>query len=70
MFWLKIIQVVFSVILIILILLQNRGGGLSEVFGGSGGVYLAKRGIEKKIFITTIIVAILFGLSVIYSLFS
>ncbi|MFA5093602.1 MAG: preprotein translocase subunit SecG [Candidatus Omnitrophota bacterium] len=60
MSWLKITQLVLSILLIIAILLQNRGAGLGGVFGGSGGVYLAKRGLEKKLFWLTIILAILF----------
>lgn len=58
--WIKIAQVVVSVLLIIAILLQNRGAGLGSAFGGSGGVYLTKRGLEKKLFIITIILAVLF----------
>ena len=42
------------------ILLQNRGVGLSGVFGGSGNIYRTKRGVEKKLFIATIILAVLF----------
>lgn len=57
---------VLALLLIVLILLQSRGAGLGQVFGGSGGVYLVKRGIEKKLFIATIIVSILFfGLALI-----
>lgn len=57
-----IIQVVCAVIMIVLVLLQNRGGGLSGIFGGSdaGNVYRTKRGLEKNIFILTIIFSILF----------
>jgi preprotein translocase subunit SecG len=69
MLWLKITQIVLSILLVTVILLQNRGGGLGEVFGGSGGVYLTKRGVEKKIFIATIVIVILFIVSMVYSLF-
>ncbi|MFA5163734.1 MAG: preprotein translocase subunit SecG [Patescibacteria group bacterium] len=62
MFWIKIAQIVISVLLIISILLQNRGTGLGSAFGGSSGVYLTKRGVEKKLFIATIILAVLFFL--------
>jgi preprotein translocase subunit SecG len=57
-----IAQVVFAVLLITLILLQNRAGGLSSVFGGSEitNVFRTKRGIERSIFILTIIFSILF----------
>lgn len=56
----KIIQIIISVLLIIVILLQNRGAALGGIFGGSGSVFLTKRGIEKKLFILTIILAVLF----------
>ena len=46
----KIAQVIVSILLIVAILLQNRGTGLGSAFGGSGGVYLTKRGLEKKTF--------------------
>lgn len=59
-YWFKIIQFILGVLLIIAILLQNRGAGLGGVFGGSGGVYLAKRGLEKKLFTATIVIATLF----------
>ena len=58
--WIVIAQIVVSILLIIAILLQNRGAGLGSAFGGSGGVYLTKRGLEKKLFIVTIILAVLF----------
>lgn len=58
--WIKIAQVVVSILLIVAILLQSRGTGLGSAFGGSGGVYLTKRGLEKKLFIVTIILAVLF----------
>jgi preprotein translocase subunit SecG len=60
MSWITIAQVVVSVLLIIAILLQSRGTGLGSAFGGSGGVYLTKRGLEKKLFIATIVLAVLF----------
>ena len=55
-----IVQIVISILLITAILLQQRGGGLSGVFGGEGSVYATRRGIEKNIFIATIILAALF----------
>lgn len=57
---LSIIQLVISVFLIAAILLQQRGGGLSSVFGGEGAVYRTRRGVEKGIFIATIALAVLF----------
>ncbi len=59
---LNIIQIIIAILLVTVILLQNRGSGLSGIFGGSGNVYRTKRGIEKNLFIATIILAILFFL--------
>jgi protein translocase SecG subunit len=60
MYWIKISQIIVSLLLITSILLQNRGTGLGSAFGGSGGVYLTKRGLEKKLFVATIVLAVLF----------
>lgn len=57
---LQIAQIIIAILLMLAILLQNRGVGLSGVFGGSGNVYRTKRGIEKKLFYSTIILAVLF----------
>lgn len=57
------IQIVISVLLIISILLQNRGAGLGETFGGGGGggnVYQTKRGFDKFLFAATVVLAVLF----------
>ena len=40
--------------------MQNRGSGVSGVFGGGGEVYRAKRGAEKLLFNGTIVLAVLF----------
>jgi len=41
--------------------MQNRGSGVSAIFGGgSGGGYRTKRGLEKGLHIFTIILVILF----------
>lgn len=58
---LLVIQVILGIILIGSILLQVRGSGLGTMFGGGGGeFYRSKRGIEKLLYRTTIIVSILF----------
>jgi preprotein translocase subunit SecG len=63
MTWIKIVQLLAAVLLILAILLQNRGAGLGGIFGGSGSVYLTKRGLEKKLFTATIVLAVVFFLS-------
>lgn len=53
-----IIQIMLSVSLISLILLQSSKGGFASQ--GGGEFYRTKRGAEKFVFTTTIIIAILF----------
>jgi len=59
---LDIIQLVSSILIVITILLQRRGSGLSATFGGGGdgNFYHAKRGLEKALLVATIILAIVF----------
>ena len=58
---LSIIQVLIAVFLIATILLQQRGQALGSAFGGGeGGFYATRRGLQKKIFIASIIFGILF----------
>lgn len=57
---LNIVQIVLSVILILAVLLQVKGGGIGGIFGQADTVFRTKRGIEKWLFYTTIIVAAVF----------
>lgn len=56
---LRITQIILSIFLIVAILLQARGTGLSQIFGGEGNVFRTRRGIEKNLFTFTIINAVL-----------
>jgi preprotein translocase subunit SecG len=58
--WFQIIQIITAILLMVAILLQNKGSGLSGMFGGSGEIFRTKRGMEKSLFIITIILAIIF----------
>ena len=58
--WISITQIIVSVLLVVAILLQQRGTGLSATFGGTGNIYRTKRGLEKIIFFATIVLAIIF----------
>ena len=59
-------QIIIAILMIIFILLQQRGSGLGAAFGGEGNVYMTKRGAEKTIFYLTIVLAVLFlGLGVV-----
>ena len=58
--YLFIIQIILSIAVMALVLLQAKGSGLSGVFGGDGGVYKTRRGIERTLFNVTIGVTIAF----------
>lgn len=58
-------QILVSIALMLSILLQARGAGLSGTFGGDSAVYRSRRGIEKRLFQFTIVLGVLF---VIFSL--
>ena len=56
-----ILQLAIPLFLAVCILLQQRGTALGSAFGGEGGGFHTKRrGVEKKIFIATIVLAVLF----------
>jgi len=57
---LNIIQIILSVAIILVVLLQVKGGGLGGIFGQADSVYRTKRGIEKWLFWATIVLAGLF----------
>ena len=60
----QIIQIILSITIIVLVLLQVKGGGLGSIFGGDGGVYRTRRGVEKTIYQATV------GLSVFFFILS
>lgn len=55
-----VIQIIASSLMIVVILLQAKGSGLSTAFGGEGGFYRSKRGVEKLFVYLTIILAATF----------
>lgn len=57
---LVIAQIIVSVLLVIAILLQQRGTALGSSFGGEGGYYSTRRGIQKRLFQATVILGVLF----------
>lgn len=57
---LNIIQIIIAILLIGGVLLQQRGGGLSSTFGGSGTFYGTRRGMERSILWATIVLTALF----------
>ena len=65
------IQIVLSLLLIMGIVLQNRGASLGGAFGGDNfaSTFYKRRGAEKFLFNATIVIAILFVLSAIAGFF-
>ena len=57
---LNIIEIVISIVLVLVILLQVKGGGLGGIFGQADTVYRTKRGVEKWLFWMTIVLAVVF----------
>jgi len=65
------IQIIISVILVALILLQRTGAQVGGAFGGSDNLssaYHTRRGSEKGLFIATIVLAIVFAVSALINL--
>ncbi len=60
---LKYFQLITALVMMLLILAQERGTGLSLTLGGMGHVYHSKRGAEKVIAIATVVAAVFFVVS-------
>ena len=58
--FLLVLDILISLLLILVILLQAKGSGLSSTFGGEGGFYRSKRGVEKLFVNFTIALIFLF----------
>lgn len=65
-----IIQIVCLVLIIVSVLLQQKGVGLSGVFGGSNSYYKTKLGAEKAVFWITVISSIIFLGVTVFSIIS
>jgi preprotein translocase subunit SecG len=63
-----LIQTLIAIFLITVILIQARGAGLGEAWGGSSEFFTSRRGMEKIIFLATVVLAILFLLVAIINL--
>lgn len=62
----NIIQFMLAALLVAVILLQQKGTGLSGVFGGSSNIYSTKRGVDRVLYLSTIVISVIFfGLSLI-----
>jgi preprotein translocase subunit SecG len=66
--YLYIAQIVVAAALVLVSLLQVRGGGLGGIFGQADTVFRTKRGVEKTLFQLTIALAVIFVILSIVSL--
>ena len=58
---LNIAQILISVLLVTLLLLQAKGSGFGAALGGStGSVFRTRRGVEKTLLQLTIVLAVVF----------
>jgi len=66
----NILTVVSASLMILFILIQSRGQSLGATFGGETSYYRSRRGAEAVIFNATIVLAVIFVLSIILSILS
>ncbi|MBI3980447.1 preprotein translocase subunit SecG [Candidatus Microgenomates bacterium] len=64
---LNTIQILVSMALIVVILVQTKGGGLGTSFGQSQEMFRTKRGVERIFHLTTIFLSCLFLITSILS---
>lgn len=65
---LQVITLGSSVLMIIAILLQQRGASLGAGFGSSGELYTTRRGLDKNLFEVSVVLAVIFVLSILAGL--
>jgi preprotein translocase subunit SecG len=65
---LQYVTVISAVLMIVCILLQQRGASLGAGFGSSGELYTTRRGLDKSLFDTTIVLSVIFAMSILGSL--
>ena len=58
--YLNVAEIIVSIVLILIFLLQVRGGGLGGIFGSPDTVYRTRRGVERTLFRLTIVLLVIF----------
>ncbi len=58
--YLNVAEIIVSIVLILLFLLQVRGGGLGGIFGSPDTVFRTRRGVERTLFRLTIVLLVIF----------
>lgn len=65
---LQIVTIGSALLMILAILLQQRGASLGAGFGSSGELYTTRRGLDKNLFEVSIVLAVIFILSILVGL--
>lgn len=65
---LQIVTIGSALLMILAILLQQRGASLGAGFGSSGELYTTRRGLDKNLFEASIVLAVIFVLSILIGL--
>ena len=56
----NIITIISAALMTVLVLLQSRGATLGAGFGASGELFTTRRGLEKSLYETTIVISFIF----------
>lgn len=62
--FLEVVIFITAILTVILILLQQRGASLGSGSGSSSELYTKRRGLEKSLFVTTIVTSVIFATSI------
>lgn len=65
---LEIVTIGSAALMIACVLLQARGASLGAGFGSSGELFTTRRGIDKNLYEATIVLAVVFVLSILVNL--
>lgn len=66
--FLKVTQIILSITIVMVILLQVKSGGLGGIFGQADTVFRTRRGLERTLFQLTIVLVVIFVVLAIVSL--
>jgi preprotein translocase subunit SecG len=65
---LQIVTIGSALLMILAILLQQRGASLGAGFGSSGELFTTRRGLDKNLYEASIVLAVIFVLSIMVGL--
>lgn len=60
--YLNIAEIIISIILILVLLVQTRGAGFNGTFNSDSSVHRSRRGVEKTLYQLTIALAVIFAI--------